>query len=182
MPSRAATTGRCRFSPGHRRGQDRLLTLNHADRSERDTGLCLAPGRHAGPGHFICVNPGEVHDGRAIGGGSRAWRILYFDPMELTNLCADVLAGKSGAFAFIAPVFAVPGLHRLFDDAFHYRAGQDGTMPCETAVLQLVARLGFHSTIRPVRAEGSVPSICRARERIDADWRPPSCCLSMAST
>ncbi|MGH7880284.1 MAG: AraC family ligand binding domain-containing protein, partial [Candidatus Binataceae bacterium] len=33
----------------------------------------------AGPGSLIFVNPGEVHDGRAIGGRPRSWRILYFD-------------------------------------------------------------------------------------------------------
>ncbi len=134
----------------------------------------------AGPGHFICVNPSEVHDGRAIGGRSRAWRILYFDPTELANLRADVLAGKSGSFAFVAPVFADGGLYRLFDDAFQYGTGQGGTMPCETAVLRLVARLGIHSTTRPVRDEGSTACVRRARERIDADPAAPVTLIDLA--
>src|SRR5678816_1843208 len=40
----------------------------------------------AAPGHFISVNPGEVHDGRAIGGRPRTWRILY--PVSYTHLRA----------------------------------------------------------------------------------------------
>src|SRR5215475_6725738 len=44
----------------------------------------------AGPGHFICVNPGEVHDGRAVGHQGRSWRILYVDPDLLQSLEAEI--------------------------------------------------------------------------------------------
>jgi quercetin dioxygenase-like cupin family protein len=30
----------------------------------------------ATPGKLICVNPGEVHDGRPLGERSRSWRLL----------------------------------------------------------------------------------------------------------
>lgn len=30
-------------------------------------------------GDLIATNPGEVHDGRPLGGGPRRWRMLYFD-------------------------------------------------------------------------------------------------------
>ena len=123
----------------------------------------------AAPGNFISVNPGEVHDGRAIGGRPRTWRILYFDPTVLADLRADVLEGAPRSFTFVAPVFADRGLHRLFDAAFRHRAGQRETMPCETALLRLVARLEAHSTTRPCREEGATACIRRARERIDAD-------------
>jgi len=130
----------------------------------------------AGPGSFICVNPGEVHDGRAIGGRPRAWRILYFDPVALADARADIAEGASSAFAFAAPVFADRDLHRLFEDAFRYaspRAQVDAAMPCETAILHLVAQLRAHSTARPKRAEGPVACIRRARHRIDADPAAP---------
>jgi AraC-like DNA-binding protein len=130
----------------------------------------------AGPGHCICVNAGEVHDGRAIGGRSRAWRILYFDPTVLAGLCTDIREGTQRSFTFTAPVFADRGLHRLFDAAFRYRAGRD-VMSCETAVLRLVARLGVHSTTRPVRGEGPTACIRRVIERIDAD---PAATLTLA--
>ena len=123
----------------------------------------------AGPGAFISVNPGEVHDGRAIGGRPRSWRILYFDPATLTDLRADVLEGTQGSFTFATPVFADRDLHRLFDAAFGHVRGQGAMMPCETAVLRLVARLAVHSTARPVKDEGPAACIRRARERIDAD-------------
>ena len=40
----------------------------------------------AGPGSFISVNPGEVHDGHALGRRPRSWRILYFEPAALHAL------------------------------------------------------------------------------------------------
>src|SRR5829696_4042329 len=59
----------------------------------------------AGPGHFISVNPGEVHDGSAIGGRARSWRILYLQPAVLEDLLADV-TGNAQQPRFVAPVFA----------------------------------------------------------------------------
>jgi AraC-like DNA-binding protein len=143
----------------------------------------------AGPGHFICVNPGEVHDGRAIGRRARSWRILYFEPALLETLRADILDGATPSFTFEAPVFADGPMRHLFEAAFAHsatvRSGlgppssagersaaattrQVDAMPSETAVLELVARLGLHSTRRPPRP---APAACirRARDRIDAD-------------
>jgi AraC-like DNA-binding protein len=134
----------------------------------------------AAPGNFISVNPGEVHDGRAIGGRPRTWRILYFDPTLLADLRADVLEGTVRSFTFAAPVFADRGLHRLFDAAFRHTVGKGESMPCETAVLRLVARLGAHSTARPVRDAGPTACIRRARDRIDADPAAPLTLIELA--
>jgi AraC-like DNA-binding protein len=134
----------------------------------------------AGPGVFISVNPGEVHDGRAIGGRPRAWRILYFDPATLADLYCDIREGKPRPFAFAAPVFADRGLHRLFDAAFRHRAGQGEIMACETAVLRLVARLSAHTTARAIN--DAQPSVCirRAGDRIDADPAAPLTLIALA--
>jgi AraC-like DNA-binding protein len=129
----------------------------------------------AGPGHFICVNPGEVHDGRAIGRRTRSWRILYFEPALLEALRTDILEGAAASFTFAAPVFADGPMTRLFDTAFacaRARAmpARTDSLVCETAILKLVARLGTHSTGPTTRtAAAPTPSIRRARERIDAD-------------
>jgi AraC-like DNA-binding protein len=139
----------------------------------------------AGPGYFISVNPGEVHDGRAIGGRPRAWRILYFDPAVMADLRADIVAGAHDSFTFTAPVFADRGLHRLFEAAFQYARPQQGvsipsSMPCETAILHLLARLGAHSTARPRRDEAPTACIRHARSRIDADPAAPVTLIELA--
>ena len=137
----------------------------------------------AGPGCFISVNPGEVHDGRAIGGRPRTWRILYFDPAALAEMRADVTEGTQDSLTFTAPVFADRGLRQLFEDAFWYarpRARGAATMPCETAILRLVARLGVHSTAPPRRAEAATACIVRARCRIDTDPAAPMTLIELA--
>jgi AraC-like DNA-binding protein len=134
----------------------------------------------AGPGNLICVNPGEVHDGRALGKRSRSWRLLYFDPGLMEEVCGDVLDGARASLGFVAPVFADDEVRRQFDAAFAYSAvaaEQRHKMACETALLTLVAGLQNHSSARPRRTEGPTPCIRRARDRIDAD---PAAHLTLA--
>jgi len=126
----------------------------------------------AGPGSVICVNPGEVHDGRAIDQRSRSWRILYFDPALMEEACTDILDGAHASFTFAAPVFADDRVRWLFDAAFGYTAAgarQRNNMACETALLTLVARLHTHSTTGPISQKAPTACIRRARNRIDAD-------------
>jgi AraC-like DNA-binding protein len=118
----------------------------------------------AGPGMFITTNPGEVHDGRALGRRARSWRILYLEPRALRDLFSDV-SGTDASFEFAAPVFADPELRSCFERAF---SAADG-LACESALLQLVADLRAHSTA-PVRALArGIPDVRRARERLEAD-------------
>jgi AraC-like DNA-binding protein len=122
----------------------------------------------AGPGDVICVNPGEVHDGRPLRAQPRAWRLLYLDPQLVRETSEDVLPAAGPSFTFAAPVFADNHVRRHFDAVFsHVTSG--GPVASETAFLRLFAHLCRYSTRKPTRLEGSVPSIRRARHRIDDD-------------
>ncbi len=77
----------------------------------------------AGPGALITVNPGEVHDGRPIG-GARAWRMLYLDPDLVAAARAALAPDLRTGQEFTAPVLDRPGLARLF--ARLYRAATAG--------------------------------------------------------
>jgi AraC-like DNA-binding protein/quercetin dioxygenase-like cupin family protein len=137
----------------------------------------------AGPGSFICVNPGEVHDGRAIGRRPRSWRILYFDPVLMDETRADVGDGAHAPFTFAKPVFADDPMRRLFDAAFAHTAATMSPvdrMACETAILSLVARLAAHSTIAPGSHKGPTACVRRARKRIDADPAAPVKLIELA--
>ncbi|MFL5485533.1 MAG: AraC family ligand binding domain-containing protein, partial [Gemmatimonadaceae bacterium] len=75
----------------------------------------------AGPGEMICCNPGEMHDGRAVGGRPRSWRMLYLEPQLMSALWADVLGNGSSEYTFAQPVF-VSGETRLLFDRVHAHA------------------------------------------------------------
>jgi AraC-like DNA-binding protein len=132
----------------------------------------------ATPGDLICVNPGEVHDGRPLRERSRSWRLLYLEPRALTEVLEDVTEGSSQSFMFVAPVFVDDDVRRLFNSAFRQvvQASQRDVMECETALLRLMAGLQRHSTSGGRRQERSTPCIARVRARIDAD---PTACSSL---
>ena len=136
----------------------------------------------AGPGSFITVNPGEVHDGAPVGGRPRDWRILYFEPGTLADLRADVLDGGAAEFTFAKPVFDDGSLRAAFESALAFAGasasdGVDAARACEVALLTLIAELGAHSTARQVARTRPVANLRRARERIDAD---PAAAVTLA--
>lgn len=134
----------------------------------------------AGPGSFICVNPGEVHDGQAIGRQVRSWRMLYFEPTLMEQTRRDILEDANTFLTFAAPVFADDSMRRSFDTVFAYAsAAPRETMACETAVLNLVARLGVHSTCSNDNQQ-STACIRRARSRIDDDPAAPLTLVDLA--
>ena len=128
----------------------------------------------AGPRSFICVNPGEVHDGHAVGRQQRCWRMFYFDPAVIEQARSDILDGERSEFTFRAPVFAGAGLHPLFEALFAQRqlSERDDPMAAETSLLTFVAALLRHSTVK-VDLGRSTADIRRARQRIDDDPTAP---------
>jgi AraC-like DNA-binding protein len=138
----------------------------------------------AGTGSLIFVNPGEVHDGRALGGRPRSWRMLYLEPAAMAAALDDVREGATKAAAFAAPVFADERLRRAFDTAFHSATGNEANsreMVAETATLQLVALLAVNLSSKSRKSSASTISIRRIRERIDADPAAPLTLASLAA-
>jgi AraC-like DNA-binding protein len=122
----------------------------------------------AGPGQFITVNPGEVHDGSPATDAPRAWRILYFTPRMFAGLCADAGAPIDREPRLIAPVFAAPALRAVFEHAFACARAGVPPLEAETAVLRFVAALRAQLGTRP-RANRAPPAIAHARARLDDD-------------
>jgi AraC-like DNA-binding protein len=164
----AMTAATSRSFPRHTHDQYGIGVIDsggHASLSDRGQ-------VEAAPGSLIFVNPGEVHDGRPIGGRPRAWRILYFDPAMMAETTTDIFDGRSMCLTFAAPVFLDAQLRRLFDAAFRHTAASPecrDAMACETAILRLAARVEVNATTARRSAKGPTASIRRARDRIDAD-------------
>jgi AraC-like DNA-binding protein len=126
----------------------------------------------AGPRSFICVNPGEVHDGHAVGQRQRRWRMFYFDPAVIEHARADILDGGYSDLTFVSPVFDDPGLHPLFETLFGHGKISENGMAAETSLLTFVAALLRHTTSKANLAR-STADIRRARQRIDDDPTAP---------
>jgi AraC-like DNA-binding protein len=109
-------------------------------------------------GDLITTNPGEVHDGHPLGGATRRWRIVYFEPEAFAALAG---ADTSG-IALTRPVFrdaplalALRGLLDRLEarDAAAAPSALD-TLACEESLVHggalLLAR---HTTRAPAPAD-----------------------------
>jgi AraC-like DNA-binding protein len=175
----AMTAVSARSYPRHTHDQYGIGTVDaggHAWWSDR--------GRfEAGPGQLICLNPGEVHDGWAIGEQPRAWRMLYIEPSVMDSSLADVRDGAHTDFTFGAAAFADPRVRTLLDRAYRYAAGPPGTanaMACDVVLLQLVSRLRAHATTAFRRTTRASACVRRVRARIDANPAAPYTLVELA--
>src|SRR5277367_3457561 len=178
MDAMSATTART--YPRHTHDQYGVGVIDRG----RHTSLSGRGQVEAGTGSLIFVNPGEVHDGRALGGRPRSWRMLYLEPAAMVAAHDDVLEGATEAPAFAAPVFADERLRRAFDTAFDSATRHDensNEMVVETATLRLVALLAVNLSSKRRKSSTSTISIRRTRERIDADPAAPLTLASLAA-
>ena len=140
----------------------------------------------AGPGDTIMVNPGEVHDGAPLGGGARAWRMLYIDPSHIAAAMRGLQQASDGRCE-LPPVLHDGRLAASFRAL--YALVTSASAPArpllrEQLLLVLLARAARRTTpsLRSITAPvvlapGRLPPIGRARQRIDDD---PSAQVSLA--
>jgi AraC-like DNA-binding protein len=124
----------------------------------------------AGPGDFICVNPGEVHDGHGVAGGQRSWRILYFEPGVVADIRGDLDERPAADYEFEAPVFSQPELRDYFNGAYALVAttGEgDAQLEGETRLFELFARLTPKPFGHTARRPACRPQIRRMKRLID---------------
>jgi len=89
-------------------------------------------------GDLITTNPGEVHDGRPLGGESRRWRMVYLEP----DVLASAVGGASADLALTHPVVHDPqlglALHELLDRLERWSAGASTSadaLACEESLV-----------------------------------------------
>ena len=138
----------------------------------------------AGPGRLISLNPGEVHDGWAIGSQPRSWRMLYIEPSLMENSLADIGEGAGAPFTFAPAAFSDPRVASFLDRA--YRGASvpmtpANAMACEVVILRLVARLRQHATEgRRLHDTALTACVRRVRAKIDADPAAPYTLVELA--
>jgi AraC-like DNA-binding protein len=131
-------------------------------------------------GDVITTNPGEVHDGRPLGGPSRRWRMIYLDPAAMASMnqhetpAADVRLTRP----VIEDMTLIPPLRQLLRRLERWSASKhspaDAALGCEEALVRTSGLLlSAHSTALPT-AEARV-DVAQVRERLaDNLVSPPS--------
>ncbi|HSW04276.1 AraC family transcriptional regulator [Aquabacterium sp.] len=130
-------------------------------------------------GDVITTNPGEVHDGRPLGGPSRRWRIVYLTPEALAAaIGADAPAGCRDLVLsqpVIRDAALAQALRRLFARLAQSPVSNDARgMASDEALVEAGALLlGRHTNTAAPREVAA--DVRRVRERLADDMlQPPS--------
>ena len=110
-------------------------------------------------GDVVCMNPGDVHDGRPLGGPSRRWYTIYIEPEVL-----DAIAQRRDA-AFTKPAFADARLRRAIATLLHRMAHGDALAFEEALTTACGLMLRDHSTA-PVPRDEPAADLARVRDRL----------------
>ncbi|MEJ6005825.1 AraC family transcriptional regulator [Paucibacter sp. AS339] len=99
---------------------------------------------HATAGDLITVNPAEVHDGEALGGQARQWRMLYLEPALMQQLAQDLGVPAAQRLELSRPVLSDPQLAQRFARVFEALAAaehEQNSLVSETELQELLAAL-----------------------------------------
>lgn len=131
------------------------------------------------PGHVICVNPGEVHDGMGFNDGVRSWRMIYADPSVVTQEAGDEIEGTP---EISRPVIADQRLAELVQGLFNSAMIESPEpMSGEENLLHCIAYLLRTYGVRRRKLTSSVPSIRGALERLRAQPERPTSLSELSS-
>jgi AraC-like DNA-binding protein len=131
-------------------------------------------------GDIITVNPGEVHDGRPIGGAARRWRMVYAEPEVMMQWALDS-GKKTKDIELTQPVFQnapLSAVLRRLLGCLQQWNGATGISPlaCEEALVEtcaLLTELPHNSEPAALSAganKGTASAgIVRARDRLADD-------------
>jgi AraC-like DNA-binding protein len=123
-------------------------------------------------GDIVATNPGEMHDGRPLGGPVRRWHTVYVEPQLLASAAGLRAAGevRITRAAFRDPDLRVALGHlvtRLDEPA-------RDALACEEALVRACALLVARHTTEAAPAHAAI-GMHRTRERLLADMaQPPS--------
>lgn len=131
-------------------------------------------------GDLITTNPGEVHDGRPLGGAARRWRMVHLDPAAMASMTGPPGGLGAPGMELTRPVISDPRLRRALRRLLAHLQGEggspaeaDGLVREESLVRVCALLLERHSTRAPEPEAGV--DLARVRERLaDELLHPPS--------
>jgi len=128
-------------------------------------------------GNLIATNPGEVHDGRPLGGSARRWRMLYLEPDALRWAVDAASVGAVQDMAWLRPVIVDDGLRRVLGELLRtLETGPRADAPrCEELLVQACTMLAERHGAQRLPTRAASADVSRAREMLaDSLARPPS--------
>jgi AraC-like DNA-binding protein len=132
-------------------------------------------------GDVVTTNPGEVHDGRPLGGPSRTWCTVYLQP----ELLASMAPAAPCELAIVRPVLADTGLQlairRLLAALRQWQHGHAEALACEEALVRACGLLlERHTTQRSPPGEARI-ALAGVRERIEQQLQAPPSLAELAA-
>jgi AraC-like DNA-binding protein len=167
----------------------RLDSARHYGRHWHDTfgfGLLEQGAQHSasgrGPvqayaGDLITSNPGEVHDGRPLGGPTRRWRMLYLEPQAMAGLAGTGVTGLALTRPVLQDLPLRRSLLRLFTRLDRWNGARTEAldtdrMACDEALAEACGLLlQRHATCRP--EEEAAADLRRVRDRLAEELLAP---------
>lgn len=117
-------------------------------------------------GDVITVNPGEVHDGVALAGQARTWRIVYLEPA--------LLRADGGAPELTQAALRDERLRACVDQLWRAVAQGADALALEEGVAWLQRCAPVAAPVSAPRVRGAAPALQRARERLADEACTPS--------
>lgn len=132
-------------------------------------------------GQIVTTNPGEMHDGRPLGGPSRAWCTVYLEPAVL----AAMDPARQGEIAITRPVLVDAELARATRRLLHllraWQAKETDALACEESLVQACGLLlQRHASSRGREAAADAP-LAAVRERLASGLLAPPSLAELAA-
>ena len=136
-------------------------------------------------GHVITTNPGEVHDGRPLGGPSRRWRIVSVDPGVMRSLTNSPASDSEIVRPVIDDAGLVASLRGLFAAIERWNNGERTSLErlaVEERVVQGCVLLMRRHGSSPAPGDAAKASVHRVRERLADELLTVPSLADLAST
>ncbi len=132
-------------------------------------------------GDILATNPGELHDGRPLGGPTRRWHTIYLEPLLLSAVAGLPAVGE---VRITQAAFDDPHLRqavkRLVAALEQWQRGARDALLCEETLVQACGLLVTRHTTQAQPSLASI-SVAHARQRLEDDLTAPPSLAELAA-
>ena len=132
-------------------------------------------------GDILATNPGEMHDGRPLGGPTRRWHTVYLEPQLLSAIAGLRTVGE---VRIEQAAFADGGLRsavlRLIGALEQWQQGPRDALACEEALVHACGLLVERHTTQAPQPDAAVP-LRRVRQRLEEQLAAPPSLAELAA-